>query len=145
MAYYKRTEPKGYSDALNALEQGVENEVDGSVQAFIENEAVKISPNFIFFATSADKVNPDAVRIMMQLYGIDMQTQQPKRLADLPPVDIVITMGCGVQCPVLPCSRREDWGLDDPTGKGDAAFEKTAKEIERKIQALKESIKLSSK
>ncbi|MBP7347345.1 MAG: arsenate reductase ArsC [Butyrivibrio sp.] len=93
----------------------------------------------------ADKVNPDAVRIMMQLYGIDMQTQQPKRLADLPPVDIVITMGCGVQCPVLPCSRREDWGLDDPTGKGDAAFEKTAKEIERKIQALKESIKLSSK
>ena len=59
LAYYKRTEPKGYSDALNALEQGVENEVEGSVQAFIENEAVKISPNFIFFATSADKVNEE--------------------------------------------------------------------------------------
>ena len=92
----------------------------------------------------ADRINPDAVRIMMRLYNIDMQMQYPKRLQDLPAVDIVVTMGCGVQCPVMPCSRREDWGLDDPTGKDDAAFEETAKKIEKKIQLLKESLILNS-
>ena len=92
----------------------------------------------------ADRINPDAIRIMMRLYNIDMQMQYPKRLQDLPAVDIVVTMGCGVQCPVMPCSRREDWGLDDPTGKDDAAFEETAKKIEKKIQLLKESLSLNS-
>ena len=92
----------------------------------------------------ADRINPDAIRIMMRLYNIDMQMQYPKRLQDLPAVDIVVTMGCGVQCPVMPCSRREDWGLDDPTGKDDAAFEETAKKIEKKIQLLKESLILNS-
>ena len=91
----------------------------------------------------ADRINPDAVRIMMRLYNIDMQMQYPKRLQDLPAVDIVVTMGCGVQCPVMPCSRREDWGLDDPTEKDDAAFEETAKKIEKKIQQLKESLSLN--
>ena len=92
----------------------------------------------------ADRINPDAIRIMMRLYNIDMQMQYPKRLQDLPAVDIVVTMGCGVQCPVMPCSRREDWGLDDPTGKDDTAFEETAKKIEKKIQQLKESLSLNS-
>ena len=92
----------------------------------------------------ADRINPDAIRIMMRLYNIDMQMQYPKRLQDLPAVDIVVTMGCGVQCPVMPCSRREDWGLDDPTGKDDNAFEETAKKIEKKIQQLKESLSLNS-
>ena len=92
----------------------------------------------------ADRINPDAIRIMMRLYNIDMQMQYPKRLQDLPAVDIVVTMGCGVQCPVMPCSRREDWGLDDPTGKDDTAFEETAKKIEEKIQLLKESLILNS-
>ena len=92
----------------------------------------------------ADRINPDAVRIMMRLYNIDMQMQYSKRLQDLPAVDIVVTMGCGVQCPVMPCSRREDWGLDDPTEKDDAAFEETAKKIEKKIQQLKESLSLNS-
>ena len=92
----------------------------------------------------ADRINPDAIRIMMRLYNIDMQMQYPKRLQDLPAVDIVVTMGCGVQCPVMPCSRREDWGLDDPTGKDDTAFEETAKKIEKNIQQLKESLSLNS-
>jgi len=83
------------------------------------------------------QINPDAVRVMKKLYGIDMeQTQHPKFLEELPPVDIVVTMGCGVQCPYLPCSRREDWGLEDPTGKEDVAFKNTAKSIESKIHTL---------
>ncbi len=86
----------------------------------------------------ASKINPDAVRIIAQLYGIDMTlTQKPKRLEDLPPIDVVVTMGCNVECPYLPCSFREDWGLDDPSGKGDEAMLKTAQIIEAKVMELK--------
>lgn len=84
------------------------------------------------------QINQDAVRIMKQLYGIDMeQTQYPKLLSDIPPVDVAVTMGCNVQCPCLPCRHREDWGLDDPTGKQDEAFIETARVIEGKIKELK--------
>ncbi len=83
------------------------------------------------------QINGDAVRLMKQLYGIDMeQTQYSKLLSDIPPVDIVVTMGCNVQCPFLPCKRREDWGLDDPTGKDDQEFLKTIRLIESKITEL---------
>ncbi|MDD4347417.1 MAG: arsenate reductase ArsC [Desulfitobacteriaceae bacterium] len=84
-----------------------------------------------------DRINPDAVRIIKQLYGIDMEeTQRPKLLEDIPPVDIVITMGCNVECACLPCKHREDWGLDDPTGKPDEEFIKIIKTIEIKIKDL---------
>lgn len=85
-----------------------------------------------------DRINPDAVRIMKQLYGIDIEAnQRPKKLADIPSVDIVITMGCNVDCPYLPSKRREDWGLDDPTGKPDEEFVKVIKTIENRINQLK--------
>jgi len=84
-----------------------------------------------------DRINPDAVRLMKKLYGIDMElTQRPKLLEELPPIDVVITMGCNVECPYLPCKRREDWGLDDPTGKPDGEFIKVIKAIETKIREL---------
>ncbi len=87
------------------------------------------------------RINQDAVRIMKDLYGIDMeQTQRSKLLADIPPVDVVVTMGCNVQCPMLPCRHREDWGLDDPSGKSDEAFIETAKTIEQKIRDLRERL-----
>ena len=90
-----------------------------------------------------DRINPDAVRLMKQLYHIDMEAegQHTKRPSDLPTVDVVITMGCNVQCPFLPCKWREDWGLDDPTGKPDEAFLKTIQLIEEKIRGLKERLK----
>ena len=72
---------------------------------------------------SGERINPDAVRLMNQVYGIDMeQTQYNKPVSDLPAVDVVVTMGCNVRCPFLPCAHREDWGLDDPSGREDAAF-----------------------
>ncbi len=75
---------------------------------------------------------------MKQIYGIDMEAaQHSKLLSDIPEVDIVITMGCNVQCPALPCRHREDWGLDDPTGKPDAAFLDTMRQIEHRILELK--------
>ena len=86
-----------------------------------------------------DHINPDAVRLMKELYHIDMEAegQHSKLLSDIPPVDVVITMGCNVQCPFLLCSHREDWGLEDPTGKSDEAFLKTIRLIEQKILELK--------
>ncbi len=60
---------------------------------------------------------------MKQHYGIDMEkTQRSKLLSQLPAVDVVITMGCNVNCPYLPCTRREDWGLEDPTGQDDGSL-----------------------
>lgn len=86
-----------------------------------------------------DHINPDAVRLMKELYQIDMEAegQHSKLLSDIPPVDVVITMGCNVRCPFLPCSHREDWGLEDPTGKSDEAFLETIRVIEQKILELK--------
>ncbi|MDO5400243.1 MAG: arsenate reductase ArsC [Eubacteriales bacterium] len=87
------------------------------------------------------RINQDAVRIMKELYGIDMEKhQRSKLLSDIPPVDIVVTMGCNVSCPTLPCRHREDWGLDDPSGKCDEEFIKTARKIEQKVLDLKRRI-----
>lgn len=91
------------------------------------------------------QINRDAVRLMKGRYGMDMElTQRSKLLADIPPMDIVVTMGCNVQCPFLPCRHREDWGLDDPTGKDDEAFLKVMEQIERNILSLKERIEANT-
>lgn len=88
-------------------------------------------------------INPDAVRLMRRLYGIDMeqQGQKSKLLEGIPAVDAVITMGCNVSCPNLPCRLREDWGLEDPSGKDDASFLETIAKIEEKILDLKQRLK----
>ncbi|MBM6896689.1 arsenate reductase ArsC [Pseudoflavonifractor capillosus] len=87
------------------------------------------------------RINQDAVRLMKEHYGIDMeQTQHSKLVSQLPPVDIVVTMGCNVNCPHLPCQHREDWGLEDPSGQGDEAFEATISAIEEKVLNLKNRI-----
>ena len=85
------------------------------------------------------RINPDAVRLMKQVHGIDMEAegQCSKLLGDIPAVDVVITMGCNVQCPFLPCKWREDWGLEDPTGKPDEEFLETIARIEEKVLDLK--------
>lgn len=90
---------------------------------------------------SVPRINQDAVRLMKLLYGIDMeQTQYSKSLRELPLVDIVITMGCHVNCPSLPCKYREDWGLEDPSGKEEIEYRKTIAVIEQKIIVLKNFI-----
>lgn len=88
-------------------------------------------------------INQDAVRIMKELYDIDMEAegQYCKLIENIPPVDAVITMGCNVNCPVLPCQLREDWGLEDPTGKSDDEFIKVIKTIESKILNLAERLR----
>ena len=90
-----------------------------------------------------DRINPDAVRLIKALYHIDMEAegQHSKLLSDLPPVDVVVTMGCNVQCPVLPCKWKEDWGLDDPTGQADQVFMETIRRIEEKVLILREKLR----
>ena len=88
------------------------------------------------------QINQDAVRIIKDLYNIDMnKDQSSKLLSDIPKVDIVIKMGCNVVCPVVMADHIEDWGLEDPTGKSDEEFIKTAKIIEEKIKNLAKRIK----
>jgi arsenate reductase (thioredoxin) len=87
------------------------------------------------------QINPDAVRVIEQEYGVNItKSQRPKLLEEIPPVDVVVSMGCEVNCPYLPCRHREDWGLSDPTGKGASAFLETAKIIESKVLDLKKRI-----
>ncbi len=88
------------------------------------------------------QINQDAVRIIKDLYKVDMnETQKSKLLEDIPKVDIVIKMGCNVVCPFLPAKHVEDWGLDDPSGKSDEEFIMTAKAIEEKVKDLARRIK----
>ena len=88
------------------------------------------------------QINQDAVRLMKHVHGIDMEeTQHSKLLSDIPQADVVVTMGCNVRCPFLPCSHREDWGLEDPSGKSDEAFLETIRLIEEKVLDLRERMK----
>ncbi|MHC1717297.1 MAG: arsenate reductase ArsC [Acidaminococcaceae bacterium] len=87
------------------------------------------------------QINHDAVSVIKELYGIDMNlTQHSKLLQDLPQIDILVTMGCNVTCPYVPCKHREDWGLEDPTGKDKEAFLQTAALIKEKVLDLKKRI-----
>lgn len=87
------------------------------------------------------EINPDAVKIIGDLYGVDMtKEQESKLLTEIPPVDIVVTMGCNVECPYFPSKHREDWGLEDPTGKSREEFVKTARTIEEKVKDLRDRI-----
>ena len=88
------------------------------------------------------QINQDAVGIMKKLYGIDMEkTQYSKLVCDIPTPDILISMGCNVECPYIGMPFDDDWGLDDPTGKSEEEYIKVIKEIEGKVLALRERIK----
>lgn len=85
-----------------------------------------------------DQINQDAVRLMKEMHGIDMEeSQYSKLIDDLPEVDYVISMGCNVVCPFLPFKHKKyDWGIEDPTGKSDEEFVKVIEEIEGKLKGL---------
>ena len=89
-----------------------------------------------------ESINEDAQRIMLQLHGIDMERcgQRPKLVSEIPSPDIVVLMGCAVQCPFIACSRIENWGLEDPSGKTDEEFSKTIETIMEKVLALRDDL-----
>lgn len=120
--------------------------VHNSCRSQMAEAISKLYASEVFDAYSAGtetkpKINQDAVATIKKLHGIDMnETQHSKLINDIPPVDIVVTMGCNVNCPWLPSKHREDWGLDDPSGKEESEFIKTAKIIEDKVINLKNRI-----
>lgn len=107
-------------------------------EAFGRKLALDVFESYSAGTETKPRINQDAVRLMKQVHGVDMEeTQHSKLLSELPEIDIVVTMGCNVQCPMLPCSHREDWGLDDPSGKPDEVFLETMDRIEEKVLDLK--------
>lgn len=121
--------------------------VHNSCRSQIAEALGKHFANDVFESYSAGtetkpQINQDAVRLMKEIYGIDMEkTQYSKLLTDIPEVDVVIKMGCNVVCPYLPADYVEDWGLDDPTGKSDEEFRNIIKTIEGKIIELSQTLR----
>ncbi|SEI59930.1 arsenate reductase ArsC [Sharpea azabuensis] len=88
------------------------------------------------------QINQDAVRLVKERYGIDMNKKQYSKLIhDIPDPDIAISMGCNVGCPYIGRGFDDDWGLEDPTGKSDEVFLEIIDEIEKHILQLKEQLK----
>lgn len=120
--------------------------VHNSCRSQMAEAIAKLIADDVFESYSAGtetkpSINKDAVNTIKKIYGVDMEkTQHSKLISSIPPVDVVITMGCNVNCPYLPSKFREDWGLLDPTGKDIKEFEKTAKIIEDKVLGLKNRI-----
>lgn len=88
------------------------------------------------------QINQDAVRIMKELYNIDMEAegQYSKLVSDIPDPDITISMGCNVGCPFIGRPFDDNWGLEDPTGKSDEEFKKVIDEIRMQIFILKQRL-----
>jgi len=85
----------------------------------------------------ADQINPVAVEAMLE-EGIDIAAEQPKVLTAeaVQHSDVVVTMGCGDECPFFPGKRYEDWVLDDPAGQGIESVRPIRDEIRRRVEAL---------
>jgi arsenate reductase (thioredoxin) len=87
------------------------------------------------------EVKPGAVQVMEES-DVNMSEHYPKLLSDIPEeIDILITMGCGVECPYVPCDHREDWGLEDPSGGPIEAFRNTRNIIKEKVEDLIQRVK----
>ena len=99
---------------------------------------------FDFYSAGTEtksQINQDAVRLMKQLYGIDMeQSQYSKTIDKIPTPDIAISMGCDVGCPYIGRAFDDNWGLEDPTGKSDEEFKKVIDEIRMQIFILKQRL-----
>jgi len=85
----------------------------------------------------ANRVHPEVVEVMREV-GIDLEERKPHRLddADAEWADVVVTMGCGDACPVLPGKRYVDWALEDPAGKPLDEVRKIRDEIAERVAGL---------
>lgn len=124
--------------------------VHNSCRSQIAEAIAKIKASEVMDVYSAgtekqNSINQDAVRLIKNKYHVDMNdTQSSKTIDVLPPIDIVITMGCNVDCPWLPAKHREDWGLNDPSGQSDFIFENVITQIEEKLNDLVHRIQRGS-
>lgn len=84
------------------------------------------------------QINQDAVRLMKEIYNIDMELegQHSKLIDEIPNPDIAISMGCNVTCPFIGKAFDDDWGLIDPTGLSDEVFRDVIAKIDEKVRSL---------
>lgn len=121
--------------------------VHNSCRSQMAEAVAKLTASDTFEAFSAGteivpQINQTAVKLVKERYGLDMNSSHKSKTLDaIPKVDIIITMGCNVDCPWLPSKHREDWGLDDPSGKEYSEYEKTLDSIEEKVKSLVQRIK----
>ncbi len=89
----------------------------------------------------AAAIHPGVVEALREI-GLDVAGETPKHLADasVETADVVVTMGCGDACPVVPGTRREDWQVPDPAGRPLAEVRPVRDEIERRVRALLASL-----
>jgi arsenate reductase len=85
----------------------------------------------------ADRVHPEVVEVMRER-GIDLTARRPRRLdrVDAERADLVVTMGCGDECPYVPGRRYLDWDLPDPKGRPIEEVRAVRDEIARRVEAL---------
>jgi arsenate reductase len=91
--------------------------------------------------TPAEHVHPEVAEVMAEL-GIDLSERKPQRLdrADAEWADVVVTMGCGDECPYIPGKRYVDWDLTDPKDQPIEAVRATREEIDRRVRELVEEL-----
>jgi arsenate reductase len=89
----------------------------------------------------ADQVHPEVVEVMREL-GVDLTDETPRRLerVDAEWADVVVTMGCGDECPYIPGKRYVDWELEDPAGHPLEDVRRIRDEIGRRVDALLEEL-----
>ena len=87
--------------------------------------------------TPGDRVHPEVVEAMRE-EGIDLAGREPRRLehSDAEWADVVVTMGCGDECPYIPGKRYLDWDLEDPKGRPLEEVRQTRDEIGRRVEKL---------
>ena len=87
--------------------------------------------------TPAERVHPEVAEVMSEL-DVDLSDRVPQKLTDelAEWADVVVTMGCGDECPYIPGKRYEDWELTDPAGQDVARVREIRDEIDRRVQAL---------
>lgn len=114
-----------------------------SCRSQMAEAAARVLAADVFDAYSAGtdpalRIDEGALLAVRRRYGYDMELtgQWPKALDELPQVDVLITMGCGVECPAIPAARREDWGLPDPAGRGEGVCLNVLDQIETNVRRL---------
>ena len=110
-------------------------------EALGKHLAADVFESFSAGTETKPQINQDAVRIMKEIYGIDMeQTQYSKLISEIPDPEVAISMGCNVGCPFIGRVFDDNWGLEDPTGKADEEFKIIIREIERRVLQLRNEL-----
>lgn len=130
--FYKKTKKKV---AFICVHNSCRSQI---AEALGKHLASDVFESFSAGTETKPQINQDAVRLMRELYGIDMEaTQYSKLIAEIPAPDVAISMGCNVGCPFVGRAFDDIWGLEDPTGKSEEEFKAIISEIEKRILQLK--------